>query len=126
MIETFLLARIDPVEANVQRAMAEVEKRVSSDPRALGDLIQAAGEFHREEELYRVLLNWRDSNTLRGLGEVLFRPTLATFRRDPRFMVIVDRAGLLDYWRSSGRWPDFCFEPDFPYDCKKEVAKLGA
>ena len=125
MIETFLLARINPVEANVQRAMAEVKRRVSSDPRALGDLIQAAGEFRREEELYQVLLNWRDSNSLRGLGEVLFRPTLATFRRDPRFMLIVDRAGLTDYWRTSGSWPDFCFEPDFPYDCKDEAAKLA-
>lgn len=126
MIETFLLARMNPTEANVQRAMAEVEKRVSSDPRALGDFIQAAGEFHHEEELYRLLLNWRDSGTLRGLGEVLFRPTLAAFRRDPRFIPIVHRAGLVDYWRSSGQWPDFCFEPDFPYDCKKEAAKLSA
>ena len=124
MIESFLVARINPTETNVQRAMAEVEKRVSSDPRALGDLIQAAGEFHREEELYRVLLNWPDSATLRGLGEVLFRPTLAAFRRDPRFMSVIHRAGLVDYWRSSGKWPDFCFEPDLPYDCKKEAAKL--
>ena len=124
MIETFLLARIDPVEANVQRAMAEVEKRLSSDSRALGDLIQAAGEFHREEELYRVLVNWRDQDTLRVLGEVMFRPTLAAFRRDPRFMPIVNRAGLVDYWRSSGKWPDFCFEPGLPYNCKKEAAKL--
>ena len=126
MIETFLLARMNPVEVNVQRAMAEVKKRVSSDPRALGDLIQAAGEFHREEDLYRMLLNWRDTDTLRILGEVLFRPTLAAFRRDPRFIPLVDRAALVDYWRSSGRWPDFCFEPDFPYDCKEEAAKLGA
>ena len=125
MIETFLLARIDPVEANVQRAMAEVERRLSSDSRALGDLIQAAGEFHREEQLYRVLVNWRDKEALRGLGEVMFRPTLAAFRRDPRFMTIVNRAGLVEYWRSSGKWPDFCFEPGLPYDCKKEAAKLG-
>ena len=126
MIETFLAARIDPTEANVQRAMAEVEKRLSSDGRALGDFIQAAGEFHREEQLYRLLLNWRDSRTLRGLGEVLFRPTLAAFRRDPRFMTVINRAGLVDYWRSSGKWPDFCFEPDFPYDCKKPVVRLDS
>jgi hypothetical protein len=33
---------------------------------------------------------------------------------------------LLDYWRASGKWPDFCFEPDLPYDCKAEAAKLAA
>ena len=36
------------------------------------------------------------------------------------------RAGLLDYWRQSGKWPDFCFDDDQPYDCKSEAAELAA
>ena len=126
MLETFLLARIDPTEANVERAMAEAERRVLSDPRSLGDLIQIAGEFHREDKLYDVLLGWPKTDTLGGLGEVMFRPTLAKFRRDLRFMRVATRAGLVDYWLKSGKWPDFCFEPDLPYDCEKEAAKTGA
>jgi len=35
------------------------------------------------------------------------------------------RVGLVDYWRTSGHWPDFCFEPGLPYDCKAEAAKLA-
>jgi len=60
------------------------------------------------------------------VGEAFFRPTLATFRKDPRFMQIAARIGLVDYWRESGKWPDFCFEPYLPYDCEKEAAKLKA
>lgn len=29
-------------------------------------------------------------------------------------------------WLKSGEWPDFCFEPDLPYNCKAEAAKLAA
>jgi hypothetical protein len=33
------------------------------------------------------------------------------------------RMGLLHYWKVSGKWPDFCFDPKLPYDCRKEAAK---
>jgi hypothetical protein len=56
----------------------------------------------------------------------LFRPSLHKFRQDPRFMTLAARAGLVAFWRKTGKWPDFCFGPDLPYDCKKEAAKLGA
>lgn len=44
---------------------------------------------------------------------------------DPRFMTVAKRLRLVDYWRTSGKWPDFCFGPGLPYDCEKEAAKLG-
>jgi hypothetical protein len=40
-------------------------------------------------------------------------------------MQVAKRIGLVDYWRSSGKWPDFCQDPSVPYDCKAEAAKLG-
>jgi hypothetical protein len=58
--------------------------------------------------------------------DVLFRPYFADVRKDPRFMVVAERAGLIDYWRSSGHWPDFCSDPQLPYDCKAEAAKLSS
>ena len=121
--ETFLLARIDPTEANVRRAMAEAQRRLWTDPRAYSDLMQTAGVFHREDELYELLLGWPEAR-IRDVGEVAFRPTLSRFRQDRRFMQIAARAGLIEYWRTSGKWPDFCFESELPYDCKEEAAKL--
>ena len=47
----------------------------------------------------------------------LYYPDMKPFRADPRFMPLAKRLGLLDYWRSTGQWPDFCKAPDRPYDC---------
>lgn len=38
---------------------------------------------------------------------ILAAPALPAMRRDPRFLALADRVGLLDYWRS-GYLPDFC------------------
>jgi hypothetical protein len=53
----------------------------------------------------------------------LFSPLTQPMRRDPRFIALMGRLGVLDYWRTSGHWPDFCAEPGLPYDCKMEAAK---
>jgi hypothetical protein len=55
----------------------------------------------------------------------LFAPVSARLRSDHRFMVIADRLGLVDYWRTSGHWPDFCSQPDLSYDCRAEVTRLA-
>jgi TolB-like protein len=52
----------------------------------------------------------------------LFWPNLGAFRADPRFMKLAADIGLVDYWRSAGKWPDFCDEPGRPYDCKAVAA----
>ena len=54
---------------------------------------------------------------------VLFNPSTAAMRREPRFMALAAKLGLVDYWRSTGKWPDFCAEPGLLYDCKAEAAK---
>jgi DNA-binding winged helix-turn-helix (wHTH) protein/TolB-like protein len=54
----------------------------------------------------------------------LFYPEMKGFRADRRFMPLAHRLGLVEYWTKSGAWPDFCAEPDLPYDCKAEAARL--
>jgi DNA-binding winged helix-turn-helix (wHTH) protein/TolB-like protein len=41
-------------------------------------------------------------------AKLLMNPVMARLREDIRFIDVVERIGLLAYWRSSGRWPDFC------------------
>jgi len=55
----------------------------------------------------------------------LFLPATAPMRADLRFMPLARKLGLADYWRSTGRWPDYCGEPGLPYDCKAEAARLA-
>jgi tetratricopeptide (TPR) repeat protein len=50
--------------------------------------------------------------------------SMAKFRASPRFMPLAARIGLVDIWRRTGLWPDFCTAPDAPYDCKAEAQKL--
>ncbi len=54
----------------------------------------------------------------------LFTPAAAAMRRDPRFMPLAARLGLVDYWRATGKWPDFCAEPGLPYECARDAARL--
>lgn len=49
---------------------------------------------------------WLDNPETAPLG-LLSSPVAAPLRRDPRFLAIAERVGLLDYWRR-GRLPDFC------------------
>ena len=124
-LEAFLRARIDPSDANVQRSVEATRTSGLNDARSMVQLAQVLGEFGREEQLYNSFAQWRRDDRLAIILSISFRPPLRKFRQDPRFMQLAARAGLTDYWRKSGKWPDFCFEPDLPYDCKKVAAQLG-
>ena len=58
--------------------------------------------------------------------EVLFRPTAEGMRRDARFMPLAAKLGLVDFWKRTNHWPDFCEAKDRPYDCRAVAAKLAA
>ncbi len=122
--ESFLVARMNPTTANVENAIAIAWSTYRRDSLAIGELIQTLGEFNREEELVQVLMNWQRKEAIPFFADVLFRPPMKELRRDPRFMQIGRTLGLLGYWRASNTWPDFCADPDLPYDCKQEAAKL--
>ena len=57
----------------------------------------------------------------------LFEPLFAPMRRDPRFIELSARLGLLRLLApKTGHWPDFCTDPGLPYDCKAVAAKLAS
>ena len=126
MPELFLKARVDPTSANIDAVKESAMKATGDNAGILAGTAQALGHFNLNDELYQLVLSWRDPDGLAELQDVWFRPSLAGFRRDPRFMRVMKRIGLVEYWRKSGKWPDFCADPDLPYDCKAEAAKLAS
>jgi tetratricopeptide (TPR) repeat protein len=123
--ETYLRARLDPIPANVNPLVADIQRSLAQrEFNEFGYAIQALGEFKKTEEAFAWLFR-TPPEKVAEFSDVLFRPALDDVRRDPRFMAVAKRIGLTNYWRKSGKWPDFCSEPDLPYDCKEEAKKLG-
>ncbi len=56
--------------------------------------------------------------------EVLFLPSAEGMRRDPQFMALAAKLGLVEFWERTNHWPDFCEAKDRPYDCRAVAAKL--
>ncbi|MBX3430396.1 MAG: hypothetical protein KF779_12525 [Hyphomonadaceae bacterium] len=67
-----------------------------------------------------------DAIRAQGSTNVLFVPATQALRRDPRFMPLMHRLGVSDYWLQSNHWPDFCADPQLPYQCRSEATRLAA
>jgi len=121
-VAVLLPAKINPTPENVERAKSFLRKTVQGYPNQATGPLQGYAEFGIEEELFEVFSKWErfDPETL----AMLFRPAFRKLHQDPRFLQLAARGGVLDYWRDTDKWPDFCFEPDLPYNCKAEAAKL--
>ncbi|MFL6748496.1 MAG: toll/interleukin-1 receptor domain-containing protein [Sphingomicrobium sp.] len=123
--ESFLQARIHPSTANGALAVVNARTLYQQDPYASWVYVRALSEFGRHEELISFLLS-SDARFPYRTSWVIFRPDFSALHQDPRFIAIANKLGVLDYWQTSGKWPDFCGQPDLPYDCKVEAAKLAA
>lgn len=121
--EAWIAARAEPSEANRERAAAEARAMFARS----GDLTfyaQVMAGLGRPDEVYAAIARLTRPLPLDNTY-VYFTPWTRPLRNDPRFMTLARGLGLTDYWIKSGKWPDFCFEPSLPYDCKAEAAKLA-
>ena len=121
-MDSFLEARIDPSPAKVDHALREARDISERYP---GNYIDALAEFRRKEEIIKSLFEY-DHGVFVGPVQV-FDARYRFLHNDVRFMAIMKKWGIqFDYWRKSGNWPDFCYKPGLPYDCKVEAARLAA
>ena len=125
----FLQARINPTPQNIEAALAAERQINRQFPPFIASIVQALAYFGRKDEVIDLLINYPGGRRAEWIGfnaEVLFRPMMRDVWRDPRSMAGAAHVGLLHYWKTTGKWPDFCFDPTLPYDCKKEAAKYNA
>jgi DNA-binding winged helix-turn-helix (wHTH) protein/tetratricopeptide (TPR) repeat protein len=124
--DPYLQARMEPSAANIDHLLMILERlKLEGESLALTYAVQALGEFHRTDEAFDWLLQSPPA-VIADNSYVLFRPALADVRRDPRFMQVAKRIGLVDYWQKSGHWPDYCFDTTLPYECRQEAARLNS
>jgi DNA-binding winged helix-turn-helix (wHTH) protein/tetratricopeptide (TPR) repeat protein len=107
-------AAVDQVMADVSRSVAAVVNammllnHLGATDRAF-DLARA---YYLEQGPILAALSWRPGqpvvqNQRRRKTNMLFTPTAAAMRSDPRFMPLMQQMGLADYWEQRGIRPDF-------------------
>jgi len=122
---SYLEARADPTPAKIAAALDDAHRAYRRNPESIFHLSQVYGVFDREKDLLELLLRVPLADAI-FTSDVMHRSMLIDFWFDPRSLLYAKRVGLLQYWQSSGKWPDFCFHSELRYDCKKEAARLLA
>jgi hypothetical protein len=122
-VVAFLHARLNPTKANIDRAVAAQEQMHHQFPPYITGLVLTLATFGRDKEALNALLAYKHPEAAGFNSESWFRAATQGMRRDPRFMQSMAQVGLVRYWKQSGKWPDFCFDPAQSYDCKAEAAK---
>lgn len=107
-------AAVDRVMAGVSQSVAAVVNgmmllnHLGATDRAF-DLARA---YYLEKGPVIASVSWRPGQPVfrdqrRRKSNMLFTPTAATMRSDPRFMPLMEQMGLVDYWDKRGVRPDF-------------------
>lgn len=85
---------------------AEIVQAVRSGAGYVDPAVEMLDHMHDWDAAARLLDAWGPS--ARPSLAYLYRRAAAPLRRTPQFWALMEREGLTAYWRSSGRWPDFC------------------
>jgi tetratricopeptide (TPR) repeat protein len=112
--------------ACIEQYLRELPERIASHRRGLPPICDGALAERRIFMLARegdidgayVLLDQTGAFNNQDMT-FLFLPQMRLFRADRRFILLVRRLGLLEYWVKSGHWPDFCSDATQAYDCKE-------
>jgi hypothetical protein len=121
----YLQARQSGDQARMRRAALDLLELVRArqfSSAAVAAALSNVGEVDAAYEIMEAYLRFRNVEPAS-----LFLPPFEAMRRDRRFMAMLRDTGLLQYWRETGRWPDFCASRGLPYECAAEAARaLGA
>jgi DNA-binding winged helix-turn-helix (wHTH) protein/TolB-like protein len=122
--EAFLVAASSRAPADRDKARRLALAKADEGPAALAASISWLAALGFVDDAFR-LADRYDPDVAPSVNPniFLFFPATQNLRRDPRFMRLATRIGLVEYWRSSGHWPDFCADRRLAYDCKAEAAK---
>ena len=132
--EYIYLARSKPEESR-RRALDVVRRHFERTGYADAMQLAIAAHFGATDEAYEIVAQAKlrpagDANDTIGFDAhrpyFMFHAMWPELRRDPRFVGVCARMGLVDYWRTTQHWPD-CVEELAPYyDFKAECEKVAS
>ena len=101
---------VDDPQGALRRLRAQVaESGFSGDVVARGNVIQSAAYLGDKELALKALVDFFDQKfSFEAVAFVFWRPVIQNLRGEPEFKAQIRKIGLVDYWRSSGNWGDFC------------------
>ena len=109
----------DPEAAREElRRMAEEARKAPAPLRVFGVAHMAA--YFGDPDLALESLRYAAENTPISIGVFsMWRPLFRDVRRLPGFKDLVRDLGLVDYWRTAGKWGDFCHPTgDDDFECE--------
>ena len=131
-LRNFITARRDRddvrMRAAVQELAAFARRRPTELPR-VAVLATVGGDLDQAFALARLHFSGTPTDLpieqpIAGAGRYfVFMPGARGMRYDRRFMALARDVGWTAHWIETGRWPDFCSEPDLPYDCQEEARR---
>ncbi len=120
--DTYLVAEESGKPVDIARARNAALAAPGANAATIPNAIEALSVLGFTDDAF-VLANRYTPGEVINSGFLFFTLT-APLRKDPRFMQLAARLGMVDYWRSSGHWPDFCADPTLPYNCRTEANRI--
>ena len=105
----------------IRRAALEVRRAADSKVMAPQDAFRLCAMLRDLDCAFAQADQYYTRSTETGL---LFTKPADLMQRDRRFMLLAAKLGLVAYWGSTGHWPDFCAQPELPYNCRTEAARV--
>jgi TolB-like protein/tetratricopeptide (TPR) repeat protein len=127
----FILAKRNPTPENIGAWRSTLEAHVSRTGCVDVSRLVYAAHLGLVDEAYRAAAGARlgpagTSDDIMGPDgyrtSLLFQAGMPELRHDPRFAGLCARLGLVEFWTTTGKWPDCADE--VPYDFKGECARV--
>jgi TolB-like protein len=110
-VPTYIRAAIQGLASGSAADRAHAESMVSKlklGNATLPLIIELSAALGDLDTAFRLTGQFSPGYPMTGDTSFLFSPLTASMRGDPRFFPLMKRYGLAQFWRTTGRWPDFC------------------
>lgn len=123
--DAFLKARQTRTAADTAKAVAAIKAAADQGSFPVRDAIPAFA-FLGDPDAAFVEFPLLGQSVENSHIDFLWTPAGAPLLRDPRFWAFTAKQGMIQYWQTTGHWPDVCLGSGASVDCKALAAAATA